>query len=205
MEVILLERVGQARPDGRRRARQRRICPQLSAAEGQGAARHQGKPLPLRNHEDGARGAQSRAARRGREGRQEARRPELHGAAPGGRRRPALRLGLAARHRHAGDREGLQDRPQSDHAQHADQDHRHAQSADRAASGGRGHGHGCGRPQCRRGRPAWPAARTSPSPAPRSRRPRPRRSRMPRASSSRKRPRRSAPPTRPKSPPRTTK
>ena len=47
---------------------------------------------------------------------------------------------IAARHRHAGDREGLQDRPQSDRAQHADQDHRHAQGADRAASGGRGHG-----------------------------------------------------------------
>ena len=30
---------------------------------------------------------------------QEARRPELHGAAPGGGRRPALRLGVAARHR----------------------------------------------------------------------------------------------------------
>ena len=59
----------QARPDGRRRARQGRICAQLSPAQGQGAARHQGEPVALRDDEDRARGAQSRAERRGGKGR----------------------------------------------------------------------------------------------------------------------------------------
>ena len=83
----------QAWPDGRCGARQGRLRAQLSLAQGQGAAGQRSKPLALRDHEGRPRGAQSAAARRGREGRREAQWPELHGAQPGGRRRPALRLG----------------------------------------------------------------------------------------------------------------
>ena len=43
MQVILLERIAAPRPDGRRRPRPRRLCPQLPPAAGQGAPRHQGQ------------------------------------------------------------------------------------------------------------------------------------------------------------------
>ena len=49
MQVILLERIGQARPDGRRRHRQGRLRPQLPAAAEEGAARHRRQPQALRD------------------------------------------------------------------------------------------------------------------------------------------------------------
>ena len=70
MEVILLERVGRLGQMGDVVRVKDGFARNFPAAEGQGAARHQGKPVALRNHEGRARGAQSRTARRGREGRQ---------------------------------------------------------------------------------------------------------------------------------------
>ena len=99
MEVILLERVGQARPDGRRGARQGRLRPQFPVAARQGAARHRGKSHALRNHEERARGPLADAQDRSRRRRRKTQRQELHGAAPSLRERPAVRLGFAARPR----------------------------------------------------------------------------------------------------------
>ena len=48
MEVILLERVEKLGADRRRRHRQERLCPQLSAAEQEGAARQRGQPEGVR-------------------------------------------------------------------------------------------------------------------------------------------------------------
>ena len=66
MEVILLERVARLGPDGRRRARQGRLCPQFPAAARQGVARHGGKPHPLRDHEERPAGALADAQDRSR-------------------------------------------------------------------------------------------------------------------------------------------
>ena len=63
MEVILLERVGQARPDGRSRARQGRLRPQFPVAAGKGAARDQGQQRQVRRHEGAARSDQPRSSR----------------------------------------------------------------------------------------------------------------------------------------------
>ena len=102
MEVILLERVAKLGQMGDVVRVKDGFARNFLLAQGQGAARHQGEPLALREHEGRARSAQPRAKGRSGKDRPEARRPELHGAAPGGRRRPALRLGLAARSRRAG-------------------------------------------------------------------------------------------------------
>ena len=73
------------------------------------------------------------------------------GAAPGGRDRPALRLGLDPRPRGDPVRRRLQREPQPDRAQRADQDDRRAQGSGRAASGDPGGDQHQRRPQRRRG------------------------------------------------------
>ena len=114
---------------------------------------------------------ESRAKGRSRKGRPEARRQELPGAAPGLGNRPALRLGLAARSRRPGERTRVCGQPRSDRAQHADQDHRTAQGAGVAASGGRGDDQRS-RSRATPTRPSgWRAARTSPSPATKPKKP----------------------------------
>ena len=101
MEVILLERVAKLGQMGDVVRVKDGFARNFLLPQGQGAARHRGQPDALRSHEGRARGAQSRAQGRSREGRRQARRQELHGAAPGRGNRPALRLGVAARHRRA--------------------------------------------------------------------------------------------------------
>ena len=66
----------QARPDGRSRPRQGRICPQLSAQARQGAARHRRQPRQVRRHEGRARSPQPQGQGRGDQGRREDRRPQ---------------------------------------------------------------------------------------------------------------------------------
>ena len=75
---------------------------------------------------------------RGREGRRQAERQELRGAAAGVRNRTIVRLGIRARHRQPSGRRRVHGDPQPDRAACADQDDRPAHCAGRAASGSRG-------------------------------------------------------------------
>ena len=108
MQVVLLERVAKLGQMGEVVQRPRRLRPQLPAAAGQGAARHRGQPQALRDRARPARGPQPRAEEGGREGRRQARRPDLRGDPLRLRRRRALRLGHHPRHRRRGDRGRLQ-------------------------------------------------------------------------------------------------
>ena len=71
-------------------------------------------------------------------------------AAPGLGSRSAFRIGFAARSRRPACDVWIQCQPQSDRAQHADQNDRPARRSDRAASGHRDVDHHHRRPQCRR-------------------------------------------------------
>ena len=106
--------------------------------------------------------------------------------------RAALRLGVGARPRHGHDRGRVQRQPQPDRAQRADQDHRAAQGAGRAASRGRGRRHGQRRPQRRRSRTdrprrgrdrrgarRWRPRSPRPKPSSKIRKPRPQPARSP--------------------------
>ena len=99
MEVILLERVGKLGQMGevvrvKDGFARNFLLPRGKAlrATDDNKARFEGMKVELA-------GAQSRSQRRRRQARRQARRQDLHGAAAGLRNRPALRLGVAARHR----------------------------------------------------------------------------------------------------------
>ena len=82
------------------------------------------EPCLFRNAACATRGAQPRAQVGSRGDRQEARRQDLHAAAPGGRPRPALWFGQPARHRRCRQRRRLHHRPHAGAARQGDQDHR---------------------------------------------------------------------------------
>ncbi len=105
MEVILLERVAKLGQMGDVVRVKDGFARNFLLPKGKALRATKDNRSRFETHEGRARGAQSRAEGRSGKGRPEARRPELHGAAPGGGKRPALRLGLAARYRHAGDRD----------------------------------------------------------------------------------------------------
>ena len=181
----------QARPDGRRRARQGRLCAQLSLAQGQGTARHQGEPLPLREHEVEleARNLEPTAKRRrssprsstARASRCCARRPKAASSTARSRRAispPGDRGGFAVNRTQIALNApiktiGMHKVPVALHP------------------GGRGDDQRHGRAQCRRGRSGSRAARTSRSRARGGGGSRPQRPRR-KPSSSRRRPRRGA-------------
>ena len=89
----------EARADGRRGRRQGRLRAQLSGAARQGAARDQGQSRRVRAAPGAARGGQPGAQGRGEQAGPPDRRPRRRDRPPGGRSRPALRLGQRARHR----------------------------------------------------------------------------------------------------------
>ena len=122
MEVILLERVAKLGQMGDVVRVKDGFARNFLLPQGQGAARHRRQQDQVRNHEGRPAGAQRRRQGRSRQDRHQARRPELRGAAPGVRDRPAVRLGVAARSGGAAQRRRLRRRPQSDRAQRADQD-----------------------------------------------------------------------------------
>ena len=103
----------QARPHGRHGARQGRLRPQFPAAARQGAARDRGEQEEVREPARRPRGAQSASSSAtAADQSSEARRQELHHHPPGRRDRPALRLGLGARHRRGDHRGGFADSSQ---------------------------------------------------------------------------------------------
>ena len=155
MEVILLERVAKLGQMGevvrvKDGFARNFLLPQGKALRATEAnkAKFEGMKVELRGQATSSQG-------RGRQGRREARRQDLPGASV---RRPKPASSTARCRRATSptllDRGRLRGRPQPDRAQRADQDHRPAQGADRAASGGRGHGHDQRRAQRRRGRAA---------------------------------------------------
>ena len=107
-----------------------------------------------------ARGEQPRAEEGGRGRRREARRQDLRRHPLGRRYRPALRLGLDARHRRGDHRRRLHRRSPPGHHGAPDQGARPARDECRAAPGGRRQGDAQRRPFRGRGRRASRAART---------------------------------------------
>ena len=101
MEVILLERVAKLGQMGEVVRVKDGFARNFLLPQGKALRATKDNRSKFEGMKVAARGAQSRTEERGREHRRQAQRQELHRAAPGVRNRPAVRLGLGARHRGA--------------------------------------------------------------------------------------------------------